>query len=76
MSDGGKGSKPRPFSVDQQTFDANWNAIFDRKKPTEGEKQAQAFLRDEYYDLDNGWDHYSGLPNPDAYRKDDDASKS
>lgn len=25
-----KGSKPRPFSVDQKTFDSNWNKIFKR----------------------------------------------
>jgi hypothetical protein len=31
MSDGGKGSKPRPFSVDQKTFDENWNKIFNDK---------------------------------------------
>ena len=24
----GKGSSPRPFSVDQETYDKNWNAIF------------------------------------------------
>ena len=24
----GKGSRPRPFSVDQKTFDSNWDAIF------------------------------------------------
>ena len=28
MSDGGKGSNPRPFSVDQKTFDSNWDKIF------------------------------------------------
>ena len=28
MSDGGKGSKPRPFSVDKKTFDDNWDKIF------------------------------------------------
>jgi hypothetical protein len=28
MSNGGKGSKPRPFSVDQKTFDDNWNLAF------------------------------------------------
>jgi hypothetical protein len=27
MSDGGKGSAPRPFNVDQDTFSDNWNAI-------------------------------------------------
>ena len=31
MSDCGKGSKPRPLSVDQNTFDNNWDRIF--KKP-------------------------------------------
>ena len=33
MSDGGKGSAPRPYSVDQKTFDSNWDAIFGKKKP-------------------------------------------
>ena len=32
MADGGKGSSPRPFSVDQKTFDANWDAIFKKNK--------------------------------------------
>lgn len=30
MSDGGKGSKPRPLSVAQQEYDARWDAIFGR----------------------------------------------
>lgn len=28
MSDGGKGSKPRPYSVDNDTFANNWDRIF------------------------------------------------
>lgn len=28
MSDGGKGSAPRPFSVSQEEYDNRWNAIF------------------------------------------------
>jgi len=48
MSDGGKGSSPRPLSVDLETFDNNWNMIFKKNK----------------------WDHYSDLPNPDAYSND------
>jgi len=28
MSDGGKGSIPRPFSVDKKTFEDNWDKIF------------------------------------------------
>lgn len=31
MSDGGKGSKPRPFSVDQKTFETNWDRIFNKQ---------------------------------------------
>lgn len=30
MSDGGKGSKPRPFSVSQKEYDTRWDAIFGR----------------------------------------------
>ena len=32
MSDGGKGSSPRPFSVSQETFSNNWDQIFGKKK--------------------------------------------
>lgn len=28
MSDGGKGSRPRPFSVSSETFASNWDKIF------------------------------------------------
>ena len=31
MSDGGKGSSPRPLSIDQKTFDSNWDRIFKPK---------------------------------------------
>jgi len=30
MSHGGKGSKPRPFSVSQQEYETRWDAIFRR----------------------------------------------
>lgn len=56
MPDGGKGSSPRPFSVNQETFANNWDAIFGRKKKSEGERQSEAFLKDEYYDLDEAAD--------------------
>lgn len=32
MSDGGKGSSPRPFSVSQEQFASNWDSIFGKKK--------------------------------------------
>lgn len=30
----GKGSRPRPFSVDRKTFESNWDKIFSKKKNT------------------------------------------
>ena len=35
MSDGGKGSSPRPFSVSQKTFGNNYDNIFRKKSPQE-----------------------------------------
>jgi len=35
MSDGGKGSSPRPHSVSQETFGNNFDAIFRKKTPQE-----------------------------------------
>lgn len=32
MSDGGKGSSPRPFSVDKKTFDEHYEKIFNKNK--------------------------------------------
>ena len=39
MSDGGKGSTPRPYSVDLKTFDNNWEAIFRKDKQLAEEKE-------------------------------------
>lgn len=38
MSDGGKGSSPRPFSVSQETFGNNYDNIFRKKTPKEIEE--------------------------------------
>jgi uncharacterized protein (DUF849 family) len=35
MSDGGKGSSPRPFSVSQETYGNNFDAIFRKPSPKE-----------------------------------------
>jgi len=32
----GKGSRPRPFSVDQKTFDSNWDKIFKKQDDNTG----------------------------------------
>jgi hypothetical protein len=38
MNHGGKGDKPRPFSVTQQEYDNRWDAIFGRDKQKNEEK--------------------------------------
>ena len=57
MSDGGKGSSPRPYSVDQKTFDNNWDRIFNRSKKTQQEQFDDAVVKNEYYDQDLDPDH-------------------
>jgi hypothetical protein len=40
----GKGSRPRPFSVDRKTFESNWEKIFgkkSKKKSTEKTSKKQ-----------------------------------
>ena len=37
---GGKGSRPRPYSVTQEEYENRWNAIFQRDQPKE-EKQKE-----------------------------------
>lgn len=42
----GKGSRPRPFSVDRKTFESNWDKIFNKKKqkPTKSKKPKLIYL--------------------------------
>ena len=60
MSDGGKGSKPRPFSVSQEEYDARWDAIFQRDLPKEEKLVlqmpgtiggAKVIFKDDYQDV-------------------------
>lgn len=47
MSDGGKGSKPRPFSVSQDEYDKRWDAIFGRDVPEDKDEDEENQLEDE-----------------------------
>jgi hypothetical protein len=62
----GKGSTPRPYSVDRKTYEDNWNRIFKKNSsveqeiaslqrlgtnPSLAEQQDASILRDEYYDV-------------------------
>lgn len=41
MSDGGKGSRPRPFSVSQDEYEKRWDAIFSRDLKDEDDQKAE-----------------------------------
>lgn len=45
MSNGGKGSKPRPFSISQEQFTNNWNKIFNKNQDNTDVN------KNEYYDI-------------------------
>ena len=44
---GGKGSKPRPYSVTQEEYDKRWDAIFGRDEPDEDDLAEDNELDDE-----------------------------
>lgn len=39
MSDGGKGDKPRPISVDREKFASNWDMIFKKDNQEKGNNE-------------------------------------
>lgn len=47
MSDGGKGSAPRPFSVSHEQYSSNFDAIFRKKKVEDNTCTTQ----NEFYDV-------------------------
>ena len=44
MSDGGKGSKPRPISVSNEEYAARWDAIFAKPLPDDAERALQQMV--------------------------------
>jgi outer membrane protein assembly factor BamE (lipoprotein component of BamABCDE complex) len=52
MSDGGKGSRPRPLSVTQEQYDNRWDYIFsrDKSKPADVEDNT-GVDKNEYQDV-------------------------
>jgi hypothetical protein len=47
MSDGGKGSSPRPYSVSQNEFANNWDRIFKKDKTVVDKKEYSDILTTE-----------------------------
>ena len=52
MSDGGKGSKPRPFSVDQDQYSKNWDLIFGKRNEKAAEQTREVDQSSESGGLD------------------------
>ena len=44
MSDGGKGSKPRPISVSNEEYATRWDAIFAKPLPDDTERALQQMV--------------------------------
>lgn len=42
-----KGSRPRPFSITQQEYDARWDAIFQRDLIEEDKEKKEDIIEDE-----------------------------
>ena len=47
MSDGGKGSKPRPFAISPEDFAKNWELIFGKKNEKVSDKTIQTNQTDQ-----------------------------
>jgi len=45
MSDGGKGSSPRPYSVSHDQFSKNWDNIFKKDEETKNEEVEDKITR-------------------------------
>ena len=45
MSDGGKGSKPRPYSVSDQEYASRWDAIFATDQKAQQERALDEMVR-------------------------------
>ena len=45
MSDGGKGSKPRPIKVSNQEYATRWDAIFARDQKVKQERALEEMVR-------------------------------
>ena len=50
MSDGGKGSRPRPFSVSQEDFDNRWDMIFKKSKEEKIIEEVSKLIAEETLD--------------------------
>ena len=58
MSAGGKGSSPRPYSVSQEQFANNWDAIFGKKKKPDYEADDGPLTEDQLQQIQDSAKDY------------------
>lgn len=61
----GKGDKPRPYSVSQDTFSSNWDRIFGKKKSV----TPKIYVFDLDKTILDGPDYYNSTPLPGTVEK-------
>jgi hypothetical protein len=49
----GKGSKPRPLSVDRKTYESNWDRIFNKNRTNQSMKEEYNQREKTFDQLDN-----------------------
>ena len=71
MSDGGKGSSPRPYSVSNEEYANRWDAIFGKDKQSDQERALDKLVEvQENMDLYSRWvfDGHSSHNNEENYK--------
>jgi hypothetical protein len=59
-AEAGKGSRPRPYSVNQTTFGSNWDAIFGKKEQAVIEEISKLTAEETLQSTDNRITGHSG----------------
>ena len=60
MAEAGKGSRPRPYSVDQKTFDDNWDTIFRKNEQSVIEEVSKLIAEETLQETENRITDHSG----------------
>jgi hypothetical protein len=60
MAEAGKGSRPRPYSVDQKTFDNNWDTIFRKNEQSVIEEVSKLIAEETLQETENRITDHSG----------------
>jgi hypothetical protein len=60
MAEAGKGSRPRPYSVDKKTFDSNWDTVFRKQEQSVIEEVSKLIAEETLQETENRITDHSG----------------